>query len=166
MREQKEILEDYSECLEKQLLLIKSLIVKVRKNLTRMEDVPDCWIRIGMSNGSTQYRLVDKQTNESKYVKLNDVHKLRKIAQKQYNQDVYKELLKSQSTIEKFLKKYDISKIHKLYYKMAEGRKMLVTPIIETDELYRINWLDDVYEPMPFFNETEFYSNNGVRNLN
>ena len=128
-----------------------------------MEDVPDCWIRIGKSNGSTQYRLVDKQTNESKYVKLNDVPKLRKIAQKQYNQEVYKELIKNQTVIEKFLKNYDVSKIHKSYNKMAEGRKVLVTPIIETDELYKENWFDDMYEPMPFFDETEFYTNNGVR---
>lgn len=163
MVEQKEILEDYREKLERQLLLIKSLIAKVRKNLSRMEDVPDCWIRIGKSNGSTQYRLVDKQTNESKYVKSNDVPKLRKIAQKQYNQEVYKELIKNQSVIEKFLKNYDVHKIHQTYNKMAEGRKILVTPIIETDDLYRENWLDDDYASMPFFDETEFYTNNGVR---
>ncbi len=163
MEEHKERLEDYRDGLERQLMLIKSLIVKVRKNLSKMEDVPDCWIRIGRSNGCTQYRLVEKQTNESKYVKAKDVYKLRKIAQKQYNQEVYKELLKSQSAIEKFLKHYHIDQIYQSYHKMAEGRKALVTPIIETDELYRANWLNDAYTAMPFFDDTEFYTNNGVR---
>ncbi len=163
MGEQREKLEDYREKLERESLLIKNLIAKVRRNLSRMEDVPDCWIRIGKSNGSTQYRLVDKLTGERKYVKANDVQKLRKIAQKQYNQEICKELEKNQSAIDKFLKNYDVNKIHQSYNKMAEGRKTLVTPIIETDELYRVNWLDDAYTSMPFFDESEFYTNSGVR---
>ncbi|SFG35542.1 hypothetical protein SAMN04487761_11433 [Lachnospiraceae bacterium C7] len=163
MENYKETLEDYGEKLEQQLLFIKNLMAKVKKNLSRMEDVPNCWIRIGNSNGRVQYRLVDKQTKETKYVKSKDVYKLKKIAQKQYSQAVYQKLLNNQHAIEKFLKNYNVNKIHQEYNKMAEGRKVLVTPIIETDELYRINWLDDEYESMPFVKETEFYTNNGIR---
>ena len=156
-------MEDYRGELEEQLKVINTLVDSVRKNNIRLEEVPDYLIRINKSNGCYQYHLVNKQTNEKKYVKSKEVPNLKKIAQKQYNQKVYEELLKMKSSLEIFLKNYDVNKIDQLYNKMSEGRKRLINPIIETDEIYINNWLEDEYETMTFFGETEFYTNKGVR---
>ncbi|MCR5101182.1 MAG: hypothetical protein K6B41_07485 [Butyrivibrio sp.] len=47
---------------------------------------------------------------------------------------------------------------------MPYGRKILVEPIITSDKIFVEKWLNEkISNPMEFDNETEFYSNKGVR---
>ncbi|MBP1585061.1 MAG: hypothetical protein ILP17_05160, partial [Lachnospiraceae bacterium] len=88
---------------------------------------------------------------------------LRKTIQWKYEAEVNKRLRKLRKPLEKFLKEYDVSEIENIYYKMAEPKKRLVVPVIETEETFLEKWRNVSYDPMPIDNDTRFYSCCGVR---
>ena len=149
--------------MEEQLREIDRLIMKSNKTLERLKDTPNKKIMASKSNGSTQYYWVDWKTKERKYVSVSEKRLLRNVAQRDYEKVVNRKLCSLKSTLEKFINKYDIDEIYAVYNKMSEGKKALVTPIEEVDEVYIKNWLNDTYDPMGFMDNTEFYSSNGVR---
>lgn len=156
-------MENYKGKLEEQLKEIEALLVKSNHNLAKLCEISDDGIRIHKSNGCIQYSLVDKKTGESHYVKGCEVPALRRIAQKDYEKKIRKELLALKHHLETFLTHYDIQRLNEIYYRMADGRKVLIEPIIETDEHYLEGWKKEQYKPMPFYDDTEFYTGNGVR---
>ena len=156
-------MENYNKLLEKQLNELNKLILVSNKNLMKLKEVPEKRIRLGKRNGYYQYYLVDENFPNGKYVKTSEIKSLKALAQKEYELKINKELYMLKRKLESFIKGYHVNDINDIYDKMSEGRKRLVTPIIETDEMFIENWLDDDYEPMPISDEIKFYSNNGTR---
>ena len=157
-------MQDYKEKLEKQIQEIDALITQIDKNALRVKSLSNCGIAISKSNGKDQYYWVDKLTQKRKYARIEEMGKLKKVAQLDYEMLLKKKLVKTRNDILEFLKHYDIKSLENVYMGMADARKKLVTPIIEPLEIYVENWKKEIYEPMEI-NEsvTEFFSNNGIR---
>ena len=156
-------MEDYRSKLEGQLKEIETLLEKSNRNLEKLKSVPDHEIRIHKSNGHDQYHLIDKATGEKRYVKKAERLSLRDIAQKGYEKRIRKELLAMRQNLEFFIRNYNVRKVNEVYERMGNGRKALIDPLIETDEMFIKRWQDIVYEEMQFYDETELYTYGGIR---
>ncbi len=156
-------MEDYKRKLEEQLQEIEALLAKSNKKMEELRSVPDHEIRIHKSNGHDQYHLIDKATGEKRYVKSGDVSSLRDIAQKGYEKRISKELMLMKQSLETFIRNYNVPKLSEVYEHMANGRKALIEPLIETDEMFINRWQNVIYEELKFYDETEFYTGGGIR---
>lgn len=156
-------MEDYKEKLELQLKEIDGLLAKSNKTLSRLDGLPDARVDISKSNGLDQYYILDRESGKRKYVKREDMRIVRKLAQRDYEKVINKKLCETRKYLEKFVNHYDVESINNFYSKMSKARQKLVVPLIETDELYIERWKSLSYTPMPIIDDTEFYSNNGVR---
>lgn len=156
-------MEDYRSKLEEQLKEIEALLARSNNKLEELRSVPDHEIRIHKSNGHDQYHLIDRVTGEKRYVKVSEIRSLCDIAQKDYEKRISKELLAMKHDLESFLRNYDVHKLNEVYEHMANGRKALIDPLIETDEMFMKRWQDAVYEEMQFYDETELYTYGGIR---
>ena len=156
-------MEDFKDGLKLQLKEIDGLINKSNKTLSRLEGLPDVKILTSKSNGCHQYYFLDKESGQRKYAKKEEITILKKLAQRDYETVINKKLCANRKYLEKFLNHYDVESINNFYSKMSKARQELVVPLIETDELYIEKWKSQTYTPMPFWDDTEFYSNNGVR---
>ena len=156
-------MEDYRSKLEEQLKEIEALLEKSNRKLEELRSVPDHGIRIHKSNGRDQYELINKTTGEKRYVKAADVQSLRGIAQKEYEKKISKELMAMKQGLESFLQNYDVRKLNEVYECMANGRKALIDPLIETDDMFVDRWKSVVYDDLKFFDESELFTCNGVR---
>ena len=96
-------------------------------------------------------------------MKVHEIPTLHKIAQKEYEKKIRKELLTVKRDLEVIVKRYDVRKLEKIYNRMAEGRKVLIEPLIEPDERFIERWKNEPYEGMPFYDDTEFYTDKGIR---
>lgn len=157
-------MQNYKDELEKQIQEIDALITQIDKNAFRVKNLSKCGIAISKSNGKDQYYWVDKLTQKRKYARIEEMGKLKKVAQRDYEKLLKKKLVKIRNDIWGFLKLYDIKALENVYIGMADARKKLVTPIIEPTEIYVENWKKETYEPMGFNeNVTDYISNNGIR---
>lgn len=156
-------MEDYKEKLELQLKEIDGLLAKSNKTLSRLDGLPDARVDISKSNGLDQYYMLDRESGKRKYVKREDMRIVKKLAQRDYEKVINKKLCANRKYLEKFVNHYDVESINNFYSKMSKARQKLVVPLIETDELYIERWKSLSYTPMPIIDDTEFYSNNGVR---
>ena len=156
-------MKDYRSELEKQLKEIEILLEKTNKKIEELSSVPDQVIRIHRSNGHDQYYLIEKKTGEKRYIKTSEYLSLRDIAQKDYDKKIRKELIILRHGLELFLRNYHVQRLNEVYERMADGRKALIEPLIETDEQFVNRWQSIVYEEMKFYDETEFFTSRGIR---
>ena len=154
---------DHTELLTEQLKEIDALLERSKRNIMKLSHVPDVGINVHISNGHYQYRLVNKESGEIQYVKNGDIPSIRKYAQKEYETKMHKELLTMKRSLEAFLNHYDVRKLSEIYDRMADGRKVLIEPMIEPDGSFIEHWMDESYEEMPFYDNTEFISAGGIR---
>ena len=156
-------MEDYRSKLEGQLKEIEAMLEKSNRNLEKLKSAPDHEIRIHKSNGHDQYHLINKMTGEKRYIRASEIPQLCDIAQKGYEKRIRKELLAMKQNLEFFIRNYNVRKVDEVYERMANGRKALIDPLIETDEMFIKRWQDAVYEEMQFYDETELYTYGGIR---
>ncbi len=124
--------------LEEQRNQINEYIKLVEKRLKKSKDVEKCIVCTSTrKNGFQYYLMKDKKRT---YVKAKDLDEVRKIVQKSYDESVYKKLLTMRYQIERFLKLYDFDSISKIYGELTDARKLLVNPLIPTDEQYVQEW--------------------------
>lgn len=113
------------------------------------------------------YRVVkDELQNKyiKKYIKVKDIELVRKLAQKTYDEDVYKLSDNFLESINRFIndcKKYNIEKYHK---KLNPNRRKIIEPVmLSKDEKLKI-WKDRKYIPKQnYFNNIEIYTNKKER---
>ncbi len=134
---------DYRELLEKELFELDQLIMKSKKNILRLQNLPDYSVILSSSKGCDQYYLYDKATRKKKYANSKNYRLVKKISQKSYEERVNKKLVVLRNRLEKFLKDYDICEIDKIYENMHPARKKLIVPFIEPDEVYIKRWLEE-----------------------
>lgn len=130
---------DYKEELTEQLKWIDSLIAKVEKSLRTNRQVDERGLRTSKRKKGYQYYLED-QDGKRTYVKVKDMEIVRKVAQKEYDETIKKTLKSLRKKLEIFVNTYDVSTIEKQYQRMCEARKLLVEPVVLTDEDYVKQW--------------------------
>ncbi|MBR5968014.1 MAG: hypothetical protein IK001_05390, partial [Lachnospiraceae bacterium] len=69
-----------------------------------------------------------------------------------------------QAAIDRFLKDYDPEGAQKVFDKLSEPRKQLVTPEVLSDEAFIAKWQNEPYEKLGFGkNDPEYYTARGER---
>lgn len=131
---------DYTEELKEQIRQIDALLSITNKRLLSEKGTENEFIRTMRKGNVYQYYLVD-DTGKRTYVKTKDLERIKKIIQKDYDEKVYKALATLRYRIERFTKQYDIRSIDEVYNQLPDARKVLVAPIIPTDEAYIQSWL-------------------------
>ncbi|MCR5754055.1 MAG: hypothetical protein K6G30_04465 [Acetatifactor sp.] len=140
---------------------LDQLIKKNEKSLKQNKGVDERALRVCKRKCGFQYYLEDKEGKRT-YVKVRDVEKVRKVAQREYDVSIHKTLLALRNRLERFLKLYDIESIEKEYEKLCEAKKMLVTPVVMTDEEYIKQWEHDNKGGMnPFPDVGQYLTNKG-----
>ncbi len=156
-------MENYKERLEEQLREIDNLIIQTEKSVMKSGDLPPQRVKTSKGNGHDQFLWVDRTTGERRYIRTEEKDALKKAVQRDYEAAVSIKLKQIRKPLERFLKEYDVSEIDRVYQKMADSKKRLVTPVIETDEVFLDRWSSVSYEPMPIENDTGFFTKCGVR---
>ncbi len=134
-------MKNYYEELNVQAKELEALFKQAEKDLERLQDYSRYKIKTSVSNGCSQYYLKDDDTGKWKYVKKSQYKLVEKILQRDYEFILHKKLSEQYSILSLFLKEYDVNCITDTYTKLSDARKMMVTPIMETDDAFTERWL-------------------------
>ena len=140
---------------------IDGLVDRLQLNLN---DAPDGSLRIVDRRSYIQYywRKDAKATNGN-YIHKEDIAIAKALAQKEYNRKLLKLALKEQRIVAEYSALLKDAPLEKVYDDLHKLKRKLVTPLYDDDETFIANWKADEYAPMGFSDNTEFYSNDGVR---
>ena len=144
----------------------KDFIGKMIKEIeNRLKTAPAGMIKVCYSNGHPQYYYRNSgPENEKRYISVKERQLAARLAQKSYDQKILKALQKEQKAILAFLRLYPANPAEEIYAHMAEARKVLVTPILETEEEFRKRWESVEYTGKGFAPEyPEFLTDKGER---
>ncbi len=133
-------MEDLRKQLERQINILDVLIKNEKQRLASCKDVEIRHIAISKRKNGYQYYFLDENKKMS-YVKKEDLDKVRKILQKEYDEEALENLVELKTQAEKFIKNYDANSIENVYKRRSEARKKLIVPAIIPEENYIANWL-------------------------
>lgn len=134
-------MEDYRSQLEERLQQVETLIAIAEKRLNRSKKTEKQSVSISVHNKKFQYYRV-LENGKKIYIKSKDVQLVQRSFQREYDEEVLEVLQRTRYRIERFLELYDPLAIEGVYSNLCEGRKVLVTPIIQTDEEYTREWME------------------------
>ena len=129
--------------------------------------VPEGSLRIIRSKGKYpqyyHYQSEDeKQEKRLRYLSKREMKLVQKLAQKQYDMDVMECLDRRIGAIRSFLGQYKVADIQAIYENLSEDRKVLVSPVIKTDEMFECEWRESIWaNSNDFPKEIEFYTEAG-----
>ena len=121
----------------------EKLLTEIEKKLKTYKNLAPGNIRITESHGCVQYfhRIPGKE--QEKYISKIEKESIHLLAQRDYEEKVKKELLRTKNRLEKFIAGYDADAIDKIYERMCDARKDLVTPIVPTEAMYIEQWMEE-----------------------
>lgn len=138
-------------------------IITEKRKCTK--SAPEGGLRIVKRKYGNQYywRKVVNDTN-GVYIPKKDIQIAQRLAQKDYDSEILRMANKELKIINEYLAILDCKTVETVYGTLNEPRRILVKPVIPTDEEYVLNWMDEQYDRMAFSEETEeHYSANGIR---
>ena len=133
-------MQDYKEQLNEQLNELEETKRKLSIRIWKLGEVPPGKVRASTSDGYTQYYLKRPDDKDFSYVKVEELDDVKKIIQHDYYMNVQKKLDEQIKILERFLKRYDITQINKIYTNISDGRKPFIVPIIQPDNEYIKHW--------------------------
>ena len=106
-------------------------MAKIIKNTkAELKNLPEGRLRIGKSNGCTQYYHCKKDSpRNGTYLHKNDIELARQLAQKSYNEKVIKYAEKTYMQINKLLEEYEDEKIEHIYLSEHPEKQKLIVPV-------------------------------------
>lgn len=113
------------------------------KQLAKYSDTPNVRIHSSKSNGREQLYRVDDDTHNKKYLKSGEIIKYAGIIQQDYDQQINKKLQRIQKKLNRIandIKEADITEIKMVYEKQSNAKKQYITPIIESDDDFILQW--------------------------
>ena len=90
-------------------------------------------------NNNFQYYLINKNGHRT-YIKKKEMDKARKLAQREYDEDVLNIAKTQMYRATQFLKLYDFSALEKTYANLSDAKKPLVEPVIMPIDQYICEW--------------------------
>ena len=118
---------------------LEEMIIKVDRRMRQSKFNDKRKVRICAKKTGYQYYLEGDDSPRT-YVKKENLATVQAIVQHEYDERVMKELRNTKYRIDRFLRQYDMDAIEDVYNKLCNARKVLVTPIIEPDELFIQSW--------------------------
>ena len=141
---------------------LEKMIGKANRSLKK---APAGTLRISHTKGRAQYYHRESPSDRNgKYIPKKDTRMIRALAQKDYDKKIITLARQEQKAINAYQKQCPAIKAEELYESLSESRKQLVTPITETDEMFRQNWESVEYEGKIFDDEsTEYVTDKGEK---
>lgn len=122
------------------------------KNINCMENESlEGTLRISVDGKKVRYYYRSEQfLNGERYLHKGETELSRKLAQKDYNEKIFKLAKKRLGQIERLVKDYDSHEIDNLYDQLHSARKCLVQPVEKTIEQKYADWLTLEYQGKSF----------------
>ena len=120
---------------------------KIQKNKeSALKRSPEGRLRISNGKSNPQYYII-KTVGDSNgiYLPKNQFNTVKRLGQKDYDYRVLRAVQNEIKAIRTFLKLFPDPAAEEVYYKISDGRRKLVNPIVETDEAYIARWLSEEY---------------------
>lgn len=152
--------------LKEQLLLEKRRLDEISKKVRiELGNAPDGSLRLGESQGCTQYYHYKEGTpHNGAYISKKEMALVRQLAQKSYNEKILRYTEKTSTQIERLLKNYEDDKIEKIYTSEHPRRQQLIDPIEPTYEQQLEKWLAKPYQGKAFAEGMPvILTNSGIR---
>ena len=112
----------------------------------RLKKAPEGKLRVKCRQGNTYYfRKSDKSEANGKYIPAKDKQLAVLLAQKDYDERFLKSAEKEIRAINSFLKGVPTTRVEELYERMDKGKKELIIPAVETDEMFAERWVNEPY---------------------
>lgn len=141
---------------EKRLKLLEKVINQIEGCILNF---PGGNLRVSKSGKKIQYYYVtQKGDRHGKYIRKKD----RQLAVTLAKRDYYREVLKA-AKHEKEITEYYMKEMYGMfpedvYAEMIENRRMLVNPILLSDDEYEREWLNEEYDGNPYHPEEKVYT--------
>lgn len=137
---------------EKRLDELKRLKAQLQRNL---KSSLQGRLRLGKSNGCVQYfHVTSDDEPRGSFIAKRERSLAACLAQKDYENLLLSNVQKMMSSLQTFLKKYTPENVDLLYDQLHPGRRCLFQPIIPTQEMFVEHWLSELYEGLPFENDS------------
>ena len=132
-------MEDCSSLLQQQLKELDQLILEADRRIEASSELGTRKIRTTYKKNGYQYYEVNEDKTR-KYIPKEKIAFVKAVAQRDYDLAVKRALLDARYKITRFVKSYDAASIEKVYENLCDARKILVEPIIQTDEEFIQEW--------------------------
>lgn len=148
---------------------IENRMEKLRKIIEEkqvaLQNAPKGVINICKTDERIQYYYKESSEDKvRKYLKNREVHIVKELFQKDYDQKVLKLAQNELKQLKKIMGKYPLQMCEGVYEKLNECRKTLVEPIEISDEEFIKNWQNVEYDRMGFSkDDAEYYTDDGER---
>lgn len=144
----------------KKLDWLKALDVKLKRVLCNAQDDA---LRISYSHGKAQYSILEAgEKGPGTYLRKKDLNRAKKIAQRDYDRTLEKEVAERINKLEKILELCQMEELTKIYDDLPMARKQLVEPRILTDDEYAKKWEGAEYKGKTVDeNATKLYTEKG-----
>ena len=130
----------------------------------RIKKYPEGTLRIVDKKSYFQYYWRKEATDTNGiYITKDHMAIITALAQKDYDQRVLAKAKEEYKFLSKYWEHVSGNTLEDIYADLHLGRKKIVTPIVPEQDQIVADWLAERYEPMPFTENTEFYTNNEVR---
>ena len=125
--------------LQERHLELKDALLKVKK---RLENAPPGHLKLSRKKNHTEfYHITQRGATRGSYISKKDHPLTSRLAQKEYDTRLLKELPKEIRALEIFLKQTGhLSKLQKIYDSLCPERRALTTPLTLTKEQFAAQW--------------------------
>ncbi len=122
---------------------VEKLIQEVEKRLKTYKGLEPGNIRVATSHGCKQYYFRRDGKDKEEYISIIEKEKIHLIAQRDYEEKVYKALMSMKNRLKKFIDGYDPDAIYNIYERMCPVRKELISPIVPTEKMVIEEWMEN-----------------------
>ncbi len=129
--------------LKEQLIRCEKLLQEVEKRLRTYKNLEPGSVRTAISHGCPQFYFKKPGQDKEEYIPTYEKDRIHLLAQRDYEEKVWKELINTKNRLSKFIAGYDPDAINNIYEKMCKARKGIVTPIVLTDAMYIEKWMKE-----------------------
>ena len=130
-----------------------------------LRDAPEGKLRLGKSNGCVQYyHCLPEGPRLGRYLQKKEMNFVKRLAQKSYNERVFKQVSKRISQIGRILKDYENDEVENCFLREHPMRQELITPVEPTYQQKLETWLATPFTGKAFKEDYPvIMTNNGIR---
>lgn len=150
---------------DKQLVERKEFLMGLISERSRNIMPDDGYLVRAIKHGKSYQYYLRKHNydNNGKYVKRDELIKVSKRVQSEYDKLICKNAQKELECLDRYIESRR-SLVENVYYKMPKGKQVLIEPLVESEQEFLDKWINYKYEKMGFNDEYgEYYSLNGLR---
>lgn len=125
---------------------------------SQAKSLPQGKLRINNTKGIPRYYCItEAKDTRGKYISKKEQELAYQLAQKDYLQKLYQKVCGELADIEAFLQKHKANELEEVYGNLNSYRKNIIAPIVITDEMYALQWMNEDYESNPYWPEQKVY---------